>query len=116
MRDELEIDINLINAVQKTSPKKPLQNLLSTFIVSILIYLLTFSSFYTINEKAFYLTNEYFISLGLFLLSIIFGAFLSRKFSLIKQDKSELILKTLYLSSFFTLLFLIISMNRTGLN
>ena len=116
MRDELEIDINLINAVQKTSPKKPLQNLLSTVIVSILIYLLTFSSFYTINEKAFYFTNEYFISLGLFLLSIVFGASLSRKFRLMTQDKSELILRTLYLSSFFTLFFLIILFLILGIN
>ena len=108
MRDELEIDINLINAVQKTSPKKPVQNLLSTFIVSILIYLLTFSSFYTISQKAFPFTNEYFISLGLFLLSIVFCASLSKKFRLMTQDKSELILRTLYLSSFFTLFFLIL--------
>ena len=116
MRDELEIDINLINAVQKTSPKKPLLKLISTIIASTIIYLLTFSSFYTINEKAFYFTNEYFISLGLFLLSIVFGASLSRKFRLMTQDKSELILRTLYLSSFFTLFFLILLFIILGIN
>ncbi|OGU68471.1 MAG: hypothetical protein A2W30_00590 [Ignavibacteria bacterium RBG_16_36_9] len=116
LRDELEININLINTVQKTSPKNPLQNLLSTVIVSILIYLVTFSSFYIISERAFYFTNEYFISLGLFLLSIVFGASLSRKFSLVKQDKSELILRTLYLSSFITLLCLIILFLIPGIN
>jgi len=108
LRDELEIDINLIHSVQKISPKNVAPKLLSTFFASILIYLTTFSSFYFINEKAFYFSNDYFISLGLFLLSIIFGASLSKKSSLIRQDKLELILKTLYLSSFITLFFLTI--------
>jgi len=108
LRDELEIDINLISAVQKTSPNKPVKNLLSTVTVSILIYLLTFSSFFTLKEKTFYFTNEYFISLGLFLLAIVFGASLSRKFRLLQQDKSEQILKIQYLSSFFTLFFLVL--------
>jgi len=108
LRDELGIDINLIDSVRKTSPKNTLQNVLSTVMVSILIYLLTFSSFYSISQKAIYFTNEYFISLGLFLLSIVFGASLSKKFRLLNQDKSELILRTLYLSSFFTLFFLVL--------
>ena len=116
MRDELEIDINLLNAVQKTSHKNVIPNLLSTIIASILIYLITYSIFYFISEKAFYFTNEYFISLGLFLLSIIFGASVSRKFNLLKQDKSELILRTLYLSSFISLFFLIILFITLGIN
>ena len=116
MRDELEIDINLIQSIKKISPKNLTPKLLSTFFASIIIYLITFSSFYTINEKAFYFTNEYFISLGLFLLSIVFGASLSKKFKLMKQDKSDLILRTLYLSSFFTLLFLILLFLIPGIN
>jgi lipopolysaccharide/colanic/teichoic acid biosynthesis glycosyltransferase len=61
-----------------------------------------------VSKISFILDYGYLLSLGLFLLSIFCGASLSGKLKLTKKETSGQILKTLYLSLFISLAFLII--------
>jgi lipopolysaccharide/colanic/teichoic acid biosynthesis glycosyltransferase len=116
VRDELKVDIHLTRSGQDTLAKPLRQNLQKAvwsknrvnIITSFLIYLLTFSTVYLINEKHFYLNAEYFKVLGYFIFSLVLGASFSQKFNLEKSDKYVQTFKDLYLSSFISLLSLII--------
>lgn len=116
MRDELDIKNNFVNfnrSKSKVNPHRrvnllPLSNKHINVVLNFLIYTATFSFFYLISKITFVLDYGYLISTGLFLLSIFCGASLSGKFKLTRKDKSDKILKTLYLSLFISLTFLII--------
>ena len=116
MRDELEIKTDFGNFRRSKSETEVNQRLnlfaLPTkhinIVLNFLIYILTFSFFYLLSKISFTLDYGYLVSSGLFILSIFCGASLSGKFKLSRKDKSEKILKTLYLSLFITLAFLII--------
>lgn len=116
MRDELQIDFDLIDLRKNHTRVTPKNNSFLNVIrenytnvfVSFFIYLLTFSLFYFLSKKAFYLDAGYFESSGYFLFSIILGAMFSRKFSIEKQDTTLQIIKNLYLSSFISLVALIL--------
>ena len=116
MRDELEIKTNFVNFKRNKYRAKSNQ-LLTHFafstkqkniVLNFFIYTLTFSFFYLISKLTFVLDYGYLISTGLFLLSIFCGSSLSGKFKLTRKDKSDKILKTIYLSLFISLTFLII--------
>jgi hypothetical protein len=116
LRDELQIDFDLIDLRKNNIRVTPKNNSFLDVIrenytnvfVSFSIYLLTFSLFYFLSKKAFYLDTGYFESSGYFLFSIILGALFSRKFSIEKQDTTLQIIKNLYLSSFISLIALIL--------
>jgi lipopolysaccharide/colanic/teichoic acid biosynthesis glycosyltransferase len=116
LRDELEIDIELLDLRKNSFAVKQENNLFLSFVrrnytnvlVSFSIYILTFSLFYLVSKKAFYFDIVYFEYSGYFLFSLIIGALLSRKFSIEKQDTAQQILKKLYVSSFISLITLVI--------
>ena len=116
MRDELEIDIDILDLRKNHFPATQENNLFLSFIrgsyknviVSFSIYILAFSLFYFVSKKAFYFDIVYFEYLGYFLFSLIIGASLSMKFSIRKQDTAQQIFKNLYLSSFISLFTLVI--------
>ena len=116
MRDELEIKTNFVNFKRNKYRAKSNQLLThfalstkqSNIVLNFFIYTLTFSFFYLVSKLTFVLDYGYLISTGLFLLSIFCGSSLSGKFKLTRKDKSDKILKTIYLSLFISLTFLII--------
>lgn len=108
LRDELEINVNILSSLPKASAKKLKPNGLGISVFSTIIYLLTFSCFYFISEKSLSFNQEFFISLGLFLLAIIFGMSLSKKIKISKKNTPQQILKALYISTLMSLTLLII--------
>lgn len=116
MRDELQINFDLIDLRKNNNRVTPKNNSFLDVIrenftnvfVCVSIYLLTFSLFYFLSKKAFYIDASYFESSGYFLFSIILGALFSRKWSIEKQDTTLQILKNIYLSSFISLIALIL--------
>ena len=116
MRDELDINNNffdLRNGKQSVSVTNKLRYILRnrrhfSFLFYVLIYFLTYSFFYLISQLTPTFDNNYLLSNGLFLLSILSGASLSGKLKLSRSDDPEKILKTIYTSLFISLTFLII--------
>ena len=116
MRDELPIDIDLLNLRKNNFPVTSQNNSFLSVIgrsyknifVSISIYILIFSLFYFVSKKSFNFDNEYFEYSGYFIFSLIIGALLSKKFSKEKQDTAQQTLKNLYFSSFISLFTLVI--------
>lgn len=117
MSEELKIDINFVDTRKDNFPialngnssndiKK--KNYSINVVVSFLIYLVTFSSFYFLKKKTFNLDVNNLKLLGFFFLSLIIGSILSQKFSSAKQDESEQTLKKIYLSILISLGSLII--------
>ena len=119
MRDELQIDFDLIDLRKNNFPVIPKNNSFfnvfnvirgnyTNAFVSFFIYLLTFSLFYFVSKKAFNFDIKYLEHSGYFLFSLIMGGLLSKKFSIKKQDTTLQIIKNLYLSSFISLIALIL--------
>ncbi len=115
MQEQLDIKSNFVSLRRNKSTIKVereiddnLQNGKHFIILlNFLIYLLSFSLFYLLAQKTFQFGEDYFSYSALFLLSVLLSASLSGKFKIKRQDKSEKTLKTLYLSLFITLCFLI---------
>ncbi|MBK7499001.1 MAG: sugar transferase [Ignavibacteriales bacterium] len=112
MSDELKIDINLLNAKKPSSSsafnnsifiKIREKSFITNVIVSFIIYLSVFLIFYFLSKKSFYFNAENLRLIGLFLVSLILGSILSRKFEFKENDSSEKTLIKLYLSLLITL-------------
>ena len=116
MRDELNIDSDVIELTGNKSTtqvnRQLNDNLLVkkhfAFILIFLVYSITYTSFHFLSQNKIQIDSEFLISIAFYLLSIFIGASLSGKIQLKKQDKSEQILKTNYLSLFVSLFSLVI--------
>lgn len=116
MNDEVKIDINfnnrrknnfLIKSLQISSYGVKKENLIN-ILVTIIIYLSTFSFFYFLKNKSLYLDASNFTFLGFFLLSLFLGVVLSEKVSFKRNMEIEEIFKKLYFSFVVSLCSLII--------
>ena len=108
----VKIDLSLLK-VNKTGPTSSFNNNIShrmveksfytNVIVSFIIYFSLDVIFYLVNKKALYLDAENLKLFVLFLISLIPGSILTRKFKFSENDSSEKTLIKLYFSLIITL-------------
>lgn len=106
------MDINFVNGKKNGLPLNLYPKFIEIFkykdyIINIsvcfFIYILTFSFFHFLKNNTLTLDIISTRLLGIFIISVIIGAVVSKKFKLTKQDNAEKAIKNLYLSLIFGL-------------
>lgn len=113
MRDQLEIKTNILDLKRNKSSIKidsRVRDLTSipNISLNLLIYLFTYSLFYLLSFQYTSFNSQYFVSLGIYLASILAGITITGKYKLRKSDSSEKTLRTIYLSSLLAIFSLFI--------
>jgi lipopolysaccharide/colanic/teichoic acid biosynthesis glycosyltransferase len=112
MSEDYKIDINIANFKKERFPfslnrylsdRIRKKDVVTNIIVSLIIYLLIFSIFIVISNGALKLNPNDLTLFGFYLLSLTFGAVISRKFNFNENDSAERTFIKLYISILISL-------------